>query len=73
MKKINISDITLRINRTGAEAPLSFKEKLEVARSLDKMYADVIELAPIENEKTDVLLARTVLPFLKHSKLSIPV
>lgn len=73
MKKINISDITLRINRTCAEAPLSFKEKLEVARSLDKMHADVIELAPIANEKTDVLLARTVLPFLKHSKLSIPV
>ena len=73
MKKIYISDITLRIPRTGADAPLSFKEKLEVAKSLDKMHADVIELAPIENEKTDVLLARTILPFLKHSKLSVPV
>ena len=55
MKKIYISDTTLRINRTGAEAPLSFKEKIEIARNLDKMQVDVIELAPIENEKTDVV------------------
>ena len=73
MKKIYISDITLRINQSGVEAPLSFKEKIEIARNLDKMHADVIELAPIENEKTDVLLARTVIPFLKHSVIAIPV
>ena len=73
MKKIYISDTTLRINRTGADAPLSFKEKIEIARNLDKMQVDVIELAPIENEKTDVLLARTVLPFLKNSTLALPV
>ena len=73
MSKIYISDITLRTNRQGTESPLSFKEKLEVAKSLDKMKNDVIELAPIENEKSDVLFARTVLPFLKHSKLAVPV
>ena len=72
MKKIYISDYTLR-KGTGGETPLSFKEKIEIARNLDKMHADVIELAPIENEKTDVLLARTVLPFLKHSVLAVPV
>ena len=73
MKKIYIADTTLRINNSGAEAPLSFKEKIEIARSLDKMKVDVIELAPIENEKTDVLLARTILPFLKNSVLALPV
>lgn len=72
MKKIYISDYTLRIQREG-ENPLSFKEKIEIARNLDKLHVDVIELAQIENEKTDVLLARTVFPFLKHSVLAIPV
>ena len=72
MKKIYISDYTLRTGKDG-ETPLSFKEKIEIARNLDKMHADVIELAPIENEKTDVLLARTILPFLKHSVLAVPV
>ena len=72
MNKIYISDYTLR-TRTATESPLSFKEKIEISRYLDKMHTDVIELAPIENEKTDVLLARTILPFLKHSTLAVPV
>ena len=72
MKKIYISDYTLKIN-TDAETPLSFKEKIEIARNLDKMHLDVIELAPIKNEKTDILLAKTILPFLKHGVLAIPV
>ena len=41
MKKIYISDITLRMKQTGADAPLSFKEKIEIARNLDKMHVDV--------------------------------
>ena len=71
MKKIYISDYTLRMGTSG-ETPLSFKEKIEIARNLDKMHVDVIELAPIENEKTDVLLAKTILPFLKHSVIAVP-
>lgn len=74
MKKIIVSDTTLRINHMGAEAPLSFKEKIEIARCLDGMHVNVIELAPIENEKTDVLLARTILRFLSSDiTLSVPV
>ncbi len=74
MKRIRISDTTLRINHMGAEAPLSFKEKIEIARCLDNANVSVIELAPIENEKTDVLLARTILRFLSPDViLSVPV
>ncbi len=73
MKNINISDSTLRYNSSVTESPLSFKERLEIARTLDRMNVDVIEFAPIENEKTDVLLARTITSFLNHAKLAIPV
>ena len=45
MKTIRVADMTLRAE---AEAPftLSFKEKLEVARELDRLGVDVIETAP---------------------------
>lgn len=73
MKKIFISDSTLRHCVAVSEAPLSFKQRMEIARLLDRMKVDVIELAPINNEKIDILLAKTILSFVEHSKIAIPV
>ncbi len=73
MKKIFVSDSTLRNNSGVSETPLSFKQRMEIARMLDRMKVEVIELAPIENEKIDVLLARTIISFLNHAKIAIPV
>ncbi|MCR4563071.1 MAG: hypothetical protein K5755_00320 [Clostridiales bacterium] len=67
MKNIRIADTTLcRENNS-----FSFKEKIEIARQLEKLSVDVIELPEIENSKTDVLLARTVSSFVKNSVLSV--
>ena len=67
MKNIRIADTTLcRENNS-----FSFKEKIEIARQLEKLSVDVIELPEIENSKTDVLLARTVSSFVKNSALSV--
>lgn len=67
MKNIRIADTTLcRENNS-----FSFKEKIEIARQLEKLKVDVIELPEIENSKTDVLLARTVSSFVKNSVLSV--
>ena len=52
MNKVFISDLTLRDRASNGAAPLSFKEKIETAKLLDKMCVNSIELAPIENEKT---------------------
>ncbi len=68
MKTITVADRTLVTDRAG-EA-LTFREKTEIARLLDRMCTDVIEFAPIANEKTDPLLIRTVAPLLKNSILS---
>ncbi len=73
MKKLYISDSTLRFNSGVSASPLSFKQRMEIARTLDRMKIDIIEFAPIMNEKIDVLLARTIMSFLDHSKLAIPV
>ena len=67
MKKITIADMTL----TEYSAQLSFKEKIEVTRSLDNLNVDVIYMPKIENIKADSLLIRTVSAFVKNSTLCV--
>lgn len=73
MKKINIADITLREEGKPNGYSLSFKEKIEVAKTLDKLNIDVIETSPITNGKTDILYLHSVAPLIKNSILSCPV
>ncbi len=67
MKRIIISDTTLCRQDIG----FSFKEKIEIARLLDRLNVDVIELPAIENRRTDCLLVRTIASFVKKSVLSV--
>lgn len=69
MKKIIISDATL--NRKGNT--FSFKEKIEIARQLQNLCVDVIELPAIENVKSDSLLIRTITSVVKKSIISVAV
>ena len=55
MKTIKIIDMTLR-----ETAALSFKEKLEIARTLDRLKVDAIELSPINGGKADGLANKTI-------------
>lgn len=71
MKKITISDQTLK--RTPAGAPLSFREKLETAKLLDKLQVDVIETPAIADKNADALLLRTLANTLRFSTISVPV
>ncbi len=65
MQKIIIADTTL------CGGAFSFKERLEIARQLEKLQVDVIELPEISNVKTDTLLIRTISAFVKSSILSV--
>ena len=65
--KIKIADRTLCKEGNA----FSFKEKIEVARQLEKLCVDVVELPQIENVKTDTLLVRTIASFVKNSVLSV--
>ncbi len=56
MKTARISDVTL------AHASLSFREKLEIAKLLDKMGVDVVNFGKINDEKVDLLALRTLAP-----------
>ena len=65
--KIRISDRTL----CREENAFSFKEKLEIARQLEKLNVNAIELPQIENIKADTLLVRTIASFVKNSIISV--
>ncbi|MBO5222846.1 MAG: hypothetical protein J6C26_11105 [Clostridia bacterium] len=69
MKQIIISDTTL----CKAGSTYTFKEKIEIARQLERLKVDVIELPEIQNGKTDILLVRTLSSFVKNSILSVAV
>ncbi len=69
MKNINIADMTLCRNA----ATLSFREKIEIVRQLDKLNVDIIEVPEILNKKADILFVRTVSSFAKNSIISVSV
>lgn len=71
MKQVRISDVTLREGTTHKGATLSFKERIEIAKLLDKLGVDVIEMAAIENTATDTLLLKTLSSLLKNSQLAV--
>ena len=58
MKTIKLSDVTMKQNSDGFS--LSFKEKIELSKLLDKLGADVIELEGIENPRIDSLRIKSV-------------
>lgn len=67
MNRIQIADTTL----CPQGNTYSFKEKLEIARQLEKLHVDIIELPEIAGGKTDTLLVRTISAFVKDSVLSV--
>lgn len=67
MNHIQIADTTL----CPQGSTYSFKEKLEIARQLENLHVDIIELPPITCGKADTLLVRTVSAFVKESILSV--
>lgn len=67
--KIKIADRTL----CREENIFTFKEKIEIARQLDKLNVDAIELPAIENIKADTLLIKTLCSFVKESTVSVAV
>jgi len=60
MKQIKIIDVTLRESNVWRESALTFKEKLEIARTLDRIRVDALELAPLSGGKADLLSNKTI-------------
>lgn len=66
MKKIILVDTTL-----AKANSFSFKEKIEIAKNLDKLCVDAVEIAEIENAKADILFVKTLSSFINKSVISV--
>ncbi len=60
MKTVKLIDTTLSQTDSFREHALTFKEKLEMARSLDRVKVDMLELPPLSGGKADQLSNRTI-------------
>lgn len=71
MKKIRVSDATMKQSSEGFS--LSFKEKIELAKLLDKLGVDVIELEGIANPRIDSLRIKSIAAAVSESAVAVPV
>ncbi len=72
MKQIYVTDISLFETQKKAERGYSFKEQLELVKTLDKLKVDCIKLSPIVSQKADTTTTRTFATAVKHSALALP-
>jgi len=73
MKKINVSDVTLKRLSEDRAVSLLFREKSAIAGCADRLGADVIELPPVKNPREDAIIYKTVAKNVAHAALAIPV
>ena len=71
MKQIKISDATMK--QISEDFRLSFKEKIELSKLLDKLGVDVIELEGISNPRIDSLRIKSVAAAVSDSAIAVPV
>ena len=73
MKKIQITDITLKKLSQDRQVSLLFRDKTAIASCADKLGIDAIELAPIKNVREDTIIYKTVAQNTVNSTVAIPV
>ena len=71
MKQVRISDRTMA--QVHEDLCLSFKERIELARLLDKLGVDVIELPAIQNSRIDSLGIKSIAATVENATIAVPV
>ena len=71
MRNIRISDVTMK--QVTEEFSLSFKEKIELAKLLDRLGVSVIELEGLGAARVDALRIKSVAAAVKDSTVAVPV
>ena len=73
MKKIKITDITLKKLAGERDISLLFREKTAIAATADGLGVNAVELAPIKNLREDTIIYKTIAQNIKNSVLALPV
>ena len=73
MKKIIISDITLKKISEDRAVSLLFREKSAIASCADKIGVDVIEIPAVKSANEDKIIYKTIAQNVQNSIFAIPV
>ena len=73
MKNLLIEEITLREMEKNPNTNLSFKEKLEIAKLLDRLHVDVIALGSADADRSADAAVRAIASAVQNSVVSCPV
>ena len=73
MKKICVSDVTLKRLSEDREVSLLFREKSAIAGCADRLGADVVELPRVKNPREDAIIYKTIAKNVQNAALAIPV
>ena len=73
MKKITVTDITLKKLSEQREVTLLFREKSAIASCADALGADAVELPPVKSVREDTIIYKTLAQNVKNAVLAIPV
>ena len=73
MRRIKVSDITLKKLSADRKVALLFREKTAIAVCADRIGADSVELAPIKNLREDAIIYKTVAQNVQNAVVTIPV
>ncbi|MBQ5777482.1 MAG: hypothetical protein IIV97_01555, partial [Oscillospiraceae bacterium] len=73
MKKITVSDITLKNLAAMREANLLFREKTAIAATANAVGVDAVELAEIKKLREDTIIYKTIASTLKGCAVALPV
>ena len=73
MRNIRISDVTMKVSPEAGGFSLSFREKIELAKQLDRLGVDVIEVSPIVNRRIDTLLVKSLASAVRDSAVALPL
>ena len=71
MKQIKISDATMK--QSSESLQLTFKEKIELSKLLDRLGVDIIELEGIKNPRIDALQIKSIASAVNDSRIAVPV
>ena len=72
MKKIEITDITLKKLSEDRQVSLLFREKTAIASYADKLGVDAVELASVKSVREDTIIYKTVSQTVKTAVVAIP-
>lgn len=71
MNRIILTDVTLKDEAENKKNQLSFREKIEIAKLLDKLGIDIIELPVIKDERIDMLLIKSIVSSVRNARVAV--